>query len=940
MKPESVPNAPPLPEGDREFKAAWEANEREVRIRTGKLACLLVITLMPAGALLDWLVFKRFHEEFFWLRLICSLLVGGVLVLHRLNRSIGFYRLLQQLIVILPAACMSLMIYLTNRDPNRPEFMAFSPYYAGLNLILVALSAVGHWNYRDSLISVCSVIALYLIAEWPGPHSPALGANLYFLLLTGIIVVAGNRVFNQLAYNEFLYRHQLDLSRRAAEEANRKLVELDRVKNRFFANISHELRTPLTLLLAPLESLLNERNRRLDPGVRDHLQSMHSNGLRLLRLINDLLDLVCLEAGTMEVSREPVAMREFLHGLVSAVRNVAEDRNICLQVRVASDVGTVLADMDKLEKILLNLVFNALKFTPAGGRVEIECFREDGELLFRVSDTGMGIPPEKQPFVFQRFWQGDVSAQRKYQGAGIGLALVKELTEIQQGRVEVQSEPGLGTQFTVRLPYLAPPAAPAAATPAGPERAAEQPSAPAPASQPEEALASEAPALLPTAEWLQGLYRRAELQPTFSLLQETVRPAPLADNRNLPRILIADDEPDMLRFLRAQLETEYRVIEAVDGEQALAMARQFLPDAVLCDMMMPGADGLSVCRQLRQNTATRAIPVLLLTARADDETKLAALEAGASDFLAKPFSVIELRVRLRNLVLGSQLQRQLARQNQVLESTLNQLKETEAQLVGAEKMAALGRLSAGLMHEVSNPLNFLKTGLHVLRSRLARLSEEQREQFQEVLTDIEDGLARVQGIVSDLRTFAHPDPTQRDGVSVEGLVGVALRFLRQELRSGVRLDQALMPGHTIFANRNQLVHVLLNLLQNSIYAVKRKQYPPGQEPCIRLESGHRNGVDFLMVRDNGPGIRPEHMDKLFEPFFTTKEVGEGVGLGLSICYRIIQQHGGRISVDSRLGEYCQFTIELPRREAAPRAETLPARETGQAVRASVLQAAA
>jgi len=930
VNPDTTNPHPVDHDGDPEFRAAWQANEREVRIRTGKLACALVIVLMPVGAVLDRLVFGHFDAMFLGLRALCSLLVGGVLALHYLNFTVGYYRMLQQLIVILPAACMSLMIYLINNgivdadSEYQSGFLNFSPYYAGLNLILVALSAVGHWNFRDSLMSVTWVIGLYLLAEWPNELFPAMASNLYFLVLTGIIVVAGNRVFNQLAFREFLSRHQLDRSRRAAEEANRKLLELDRVKNRFFANISHELRTPLTLLLAPLESLLNDRRVRQDATIFKHLQSMHANGLRLLRLINDLLDLVRLESGTMEVTREPIAMKEFLNGLVSAVRNVAEDRHIRINVQVADDVGTVLADLDKLEKILLNLVFNALKFTPAGGRVDITCSRDNHELRLRVSDNGMGIAPEKQPFVFQRFWQGDVSAQRKYQGTGIGLALVKELTEIQQGRVEVESELGLGTHFTVHLPYLVPSAGTEA-----------QPPAPAGSTVTQAADAkTDGTPPSPDTQWLQGLYRRAELLPTFSLLHDAVRPPPpLADNRNLPQILVADDEPDMLRFLHTQLAEEYRVIEAVDGEQTLALARQYLPDAVLCDMMMPGADGLSVCRQLRQGTPTKAIPVLLITARADEETKLAALDAGASDFLTKPFSLTELRVRLRNLVTGSRLQRQLARQNQVLESTLAQLKETETQLVSAEKMAALGRLSAGLMHEVSNPLNFLKTGLHCLRSRLPQLPESQRPLFNEVLTDVEDGLARVQGIVGDLRTFAHPDPTQRDGVSVEGLVAVALRFLRQELRGGVRLEQNLAPGHTIFANRNQMVHVLLNLLQNSIYAVKRKQYTSG-EPCVRIESGTRNGMDYLIVRDNGPGVRPEHLDKLFEPFFTTKEVGEGIGLGLSICYRIVQQHGGRISVDSRPGEYCQFTIELPRREASV------AREPASPACEATLQAAA
>lgn len=905
--------------GDAEFRAAWEKNEREVRIRTGKLACLLVIALMPAGVVLDWMVFKRFHVEFFWLRLFCSLLVGGVLALHYLNFTTLYYRVLQQFIVFLPAASIALMIYLTNTAPrgDRPlEFTDFSPYYAGLNLILVALSAVGHWNFRDSLISVLMIILLYAFAEYPSPWSPALGSNLYFLILTGIIVLAGNRVFNQLAFREFLTSYHLEQSRQAAEEANQKLLELDRVKNRFFANLSHELRTPLTLLLAPLEKMLQDRRLQADRALSQMFQSMHSNGLRLLRLINDLLDLVRLESGKMEVNRVPIAMREFLQGLVSAVRNVADDRHIRLQLRVDESVKTVMADLDKLEKILLNLIFNALKFTPAGGRVSVTCSHENDELVLSVSDTGVGVPPEKQPFVFQRFWQGDVSAQRKYQGAGIGLALVKELTEIQQGRIEVQSAPGQGATFTVHLPFLVP----APRTPAPAPR--EQPAlTPAPAA---ETARAESPAESLDTEWLQSLYRRAELQPTFSRLHDSVRPAPLADTRNLPKILVADDEPDMLGFLRLQLEEEYRVIEAVDGEQAIALARQYLPDVVLCDMMMPGADGLTVCRQLRQGQATRTIPILLITARADEETKLAALDAGASDFLSKPFSVIELRVRLRNLVQGSQLQRQLARQNQVLESTLAQLKETEAQLVGAEKMAALGRLSAGIMHEVSNPLNFLKTCIHVLRTRLPQLPENHQTAFNEVLADIEDGLTRVQGIVGDLRSFAHPDPVAREGVRVENLISVTLRFLRAELKDGVvRLDLNLAPQHAIFANRNQMIQVLLNLLQNAIYALKRKQYPPGVTPTIRIESGTRNGMDYLLVRDNGPGVRAEHLNKLFEPFFTTKEVGEGVGLGLSICYRIIQQHGGRISVDSRAGEYCQFTIELPRREPGASPDTAP-----------------
>src|SRR6185503_334540 len=205
----------------------------------------------------------------------------------------------------------------------------------------------------------------------------------------------------------------------------------------------------------------------------------------------------------------------------------------------------------------------------------------------------------------------------------------------------------------------------------------------------------------------------------------------------LPLLLVADDEPDMLRFLKSQLTNHYQVIEAVDGQQAVEKASQFLPDIILLDMMMPQKDGLQACRELRQRTPTQNIPIILLTARADEETKLASLSAGASDFLAKPFSTTELHVRIKNLVESFHYQRKLAKQNQILESTIEQLKETETQLVQTEKLASLGRMSAGIIHEINNPLNFATTGLYTLRKKGKLLGEEQQAEFTEVLQDVE-----------------------------------------------------------------------------------------------------------------------------------------------------------------------------------------------------------
>src|SRR5205807_4368975 len=224
-----------------------------------------------------------------------------------------------------------------------------------------------------------------------------------------------------------------------------------------------------------------------------------------------------------------------------------------------------------------------------------------------------------------------------------------------------------------------------------------------------------------------------------------------------PTVLVADDEPDMLRFLKSQLSRHYNVIEAVDGQQAIEKAAQFIPEIILLDMMMPEKDGLEACREIRERTSTQTIPIVLLTARADEETKLAALEAGASDFLAKPFSTTELHVRIKNLVESHQYQMKLSKQNQVLENTIDQLKETETQLVQTEKLASLGRMSAGIIHEINNPLNFATTGLFTLRNKAKYIAPEQIEDYQENLTDVEEGIKRVKTIVSDLRSFSHPD---------------------------------------------------------------------------------------------------------------------------------------------------------------------------------------
>ena len=879
----------------KEFQEAFVANESRERIRSGKVACALVVFLMPAGVILDRYVYPDHWANFLLLRLLCSVLAGGLWALHNTRFGIRHYRFLGIPIALLPAFFISWMIGITEGLE--------SPYYAGLILILLAVNAIVHWSTAESLLAIGMLFLSYLIACLPwniGKDSGTFFNNIYFLVLTGIIVVTGNYLYNQLHFREFVLRFELGQNRQKLEETNQKLVELDRIKSRFFANISHELRTPLTLLLAPLQTLIQERGLALEPEMRQLLLIMQGNGMRLLKLINDLLDLVRLESGKMEVKREPVVIEPFLHGLANAVKTSAQDRGIRLEVTSYPTINTVLTDSDKLERILLNLLFNALKFTPAGGRVEVKVRSESGELVLEVSDTGTGISEEQLPFIFDRFWQADTSSQRKYRGVGIGLALVKELVEIQGGNVEVISAVGKGTRFTIRLPY---------------EEAEGH------SGQILKEVESSTETVSPlgsaatnggTETWLRNLDKQAEFYPSMTSLRETIRPVETSVHRAQPRVLVADDEPDMLKYLKSQLSINFQVIEAVDGQQAVEKANQFLPDVIVCDMMMPEKNGLEVCRELRERTSTRSIPILLLTARADEETKLAALSVGANDFITKPFSMTELSVRLKNLFNTYTLQQELARQNQILEATIEQLKETEVQLVHSEKLASLGRLSAGIIHEINNPLNFAKTALYVLQIMTESLGANEKTEFREVLQDMGEGINRISSIVSDLRTFTQPHLTQLEKVPVVEVINSALRLLSNEWESKVRIEKEIPEDQTIWANRNQITQVLVNLLQNALQALEKKDFSE-TPPTIWVRGIEEDGESLIIVRDNGEGIPSENLQKIFDPFFTTKDVGEGMGLGLSICYRIVKQHGGHIQVQSEPGAYSEFRLSLPRR---------------------------
>ena len=889
-----------MTETTTEIQNAWQVYNRKVVVENIRIGCYIGFFLMPAGYLLDIAVYGEAVGQFLGYRLLCSLLIAlfYVSLLTPFGRK---HCSLQGLILFtFPTFFICLMIM----EKDGP----LSPYYAGLNLVYLVLGLVLHWSLLESLIGFLIVMVMYLAAcamhlaiyhpvynreEWG-----IFGNNLYFITLTGIIVAVGNYFKTRLRFSEFSSRFELDQNKRKLEENNQKLLELNRVKDRFFANISHELRTPLTLLLAPLETLLYRFQGDLDLEIRDMLKGMQANAMRLLNMINDLLDLVRLESGRLEVKKDPLDLKVFLEGLMASTQQMATEKRIRLGCDVSDDLGIVLTDKDKMEKVFLNLLFNALKFTPENGKILLTAAKNGDRLVFTVRDTGVGIARKSLPHIFDRFWQADGSAKRKFQGVGIGLSMVKELVEVQGGRVEVDSTLGEGTVFTIDLPHHKGDDAQVIRLQSGGDNGES------------EHLKGRVKPGMQTQEWISDLYRRAELFPTMTPggLREESRVLDDSFHRR-HSILIADDEPQMRSFLRSQLTSNFEVHEAVDGQDALDKALENPPDIILLDLMMPNKDGLQTCREMRQSDLLKMVPVILLTARADEDAKLDALTAGASDFLSKPFSTTELHIRIKNLVESSDYQKELDFKNKTLGKTIHQLKETESQLVQSEKLASLGRLSAGIIHEINNPLNFTNTGLFTLRKLGKRFPGEMQEDFLEILTDVEQGIDRVKHIVNDLRTFTHPGKVRLEEIQISGVVATALRFVSSEIKDEVSLETSIPADLKAHANGSRLIQVLVNLLQNSIDSVK-KMHAEADRRIIGIKALNKSGRCHIHVRDNGGGIDPEKVDKIFDPFFTTKDVGQGMGLGLSICYRIMKQFEGDIRVVNQPGEFCEMILEL------------------------------
>ncbi|WP_410814968.1 SpoIIE family protein phosphatase [Micromonospora sp. 067-2] len=466
----------------------------------------------------------------------------------------------------------------------------------------------------------------------------------------------GYRGFIELAAGHVAAGIASARSYQAQQQRAEELAELDRAKTAFFSNISHEFRTPLTLIMGPLEEL-RSRLGATDEGVREELRVMHRNGLRLGKLVNTLLDFSRIEAGRMQARYEPVDLAAFTADLASVFRSAVERAGLTFEVDCLPLPEPVYVDRGMWEKIILNLLSNALKFT-FDGAIRVRLRAEDGRAVVTVADTGIGVPAEEMPRLFERFHRIENVRSRSNEGSGIGLALVRELVSLQGGDITADSTAGHGTTFTIGLPFGSvhlPPGTIARAEDYGVSSTAE-------------------PFVQEALRWLPQ-QSSADVDPSVILKDaaRSVQGTTTGAGGSSAHILVADDNADMREYLTRLLRAAGHRVEAVnDGQTALEAARLNHFDLVVSDVMMPRLDGLQLVAALRAEPRTAGTPVLLLSARAGQEASIEGLEAGADDYLVKPFSAAELLARVRTNVTLARLRNHHARWRTALVDSLQE----------------------------------------------------------------------------------------------------------------------------------------------------------------------------------------------------------------------------------------------------------------------------
>jgi signal transduction histidine kinase len=666
----------------------------------------------------------------------------------------------------------------------------------------------------------------------------------------------------------------------------------DTMKTRLFANVSHELRTPLTLVLGPAERLAEAGNLTLDQ--RRDIDVVIRNARTLLKHVNDLLDVSRLESGRLELTYFDADAGGLLQRAASHFSGIARERQIDLVLDCPEWLRAEL-DEDKIDRVFLNLLSNAFKVTPQGGIIRCSLREMPGDrLLFEVADSGPGVPPADRERIFGRFEKLDNGSSRPMRGTGLGLSIVREFVEAHRGTVKLDDAPEGGARFQVLLPRHAPPST---------------------------VVHQDDP--VPSGE------TRAARDQTIAELQQPDAMSGPRPSSGRARVLVVEDNQDMNRFVRDTLSNDFQVFGATDGESGLAAIVRERPDLVVTDLMMPRVSGDELVRSLRRRAEFADLPVLVLTAKADESLRVNLLGEGSLDYILKPFSASELLARVRNLVamkrardvLQNEVHSQvrdletlaceLADQKRELASTLEAVRQARNQ---AEKAS---RVKSTFLRMVSHELRTPLAAIQLQVDRLAREADQFPDRHRAVLLRCQGSIRRLARLVESVLEYTRMESGRLDvsrrtfnprEIVDEVLSLTAPHAEQKELHVSVSAPDVLP---LVESDPRLMRLVLLNLVENAVKFTEAGEIEVGVDVVASTLK--------LSVRDSGPGISKEAQALIFEPF---EQIGPaenkhlpGIGLGLTLVREMVAALGGRVELHSIPGEGATFTVTLPIRYA-------------------------
>lgn len=613
--------------------------------RGGKVAVGLVLVLYPAFGILDYLIAPSETLPLLLSSRVFVVLVSALMWWKLARSSLGSYHaLLTSSYMYLVALGICVMVYSLGG--------LTSPYYAGLNLVMIGTGLLYIWPLHISATLNSGIFLSWLIPNlWMGETGFETEAlimaisNGVFLFSTACITTAGQTFNYHRLYSQHKTRHVLEQTSAQLGQAHESLKQQEAFKSKFFANITHELKTPLALILSTLELM-----QRGELGDRLHeqisaLNQMERSGGKLLRLINDLLDISKLEESRLQLEVAEHDIVTWVEAVVTDVRPLAERKQLHISFKTNCSRILIYCDLHRLERVLVNLLSNAIKFTPEGGKISVELQEDQDRVRFTVIDSGQGFTPEQATQLFERFYQTDMGATRKHGGTGLGLTLAKELIELHRGKIWASGELGIGARFSFEL-LKGSEHFDACELKRGSLRIQESYEESEVITMRQ--ITGEQP-MIPTAQ--HGLNTGLKLTHDLSLeggpsrlleidevSERRVIPRDLDEDQREATVLIAEDHPDITKMIHLALKRHFKVVAAPNGAKALELVERFQPNLIVTDLMMPIMDGMALTEAIKSDVRYEHIPIIMLSAR--DEIREEMEERGfvADAYMSKPFS--------------------------------------------------------------------------------------------------------------------------------------------------------------------------------------------------------------------------------------------------------------------------------------------------------------